>query len=437
MADSVNVLLIGSGGREHALARGLARSSALGTLWVASDNPGLLALGSRIDVPVDHKQLYRLEQFCDRENIGLIVIGPEDPLAQGFADKLATKTRLIFGPDKAAAQLEADKGWAKDLMRSASIPTGESRTFKNPETALAYVQSRENAVVVKASGLAKGKGVIVCDSKDQAIDAVNRIMVAREFGDAGEKVIVEERLKGPEVSVLALVDGRNIMILPTCQDHKRLADGGTGPNTGGMGAYCPAPIATDEIMERVEREILVPTVDALRRDGITFRGVLYAGLMLTPAGPKVLEFNVRFGDPEAQVLLARYQGDLLDLCIATATGRLHEVDVAWDPRPACCVVLASKGYPENPTTGVVIEGLDKAESMADVIIDHAGTKLDKEGRVVTAGGRVLGVTALGDTLAQARDRAYEACSHIQFDGMTYRRDIAKQAIEAGTSTLGV
>ncbi len=432
MPEPLNVLLIGSGGREHALARALARSPRLNKLWVTSDNPGLLQLGTRVDVPVDPRELYRLEQFCDRHRIGLVVVGPEDPIAQGFADKLASETRLVFAPSQAAARLEADKAWAKDLMRSASIPTADARAFTSAEQAIAYAESREDPVVVKAAGLAKGKGVIVCDTKDEAVDAIKRVMVAREFGDAGAKVIVEQRLKGPEVSVLALVDGRNILVLPACQDHKRLGDGGTGPNTGGMGAYCPAPIATDEIMDRVEREILVPTVDALRREGITYRGVLYAGLMLTHAGPKVLEFNVRFGDPEAQPLLARFQGDLIELCAATASGGLHEVDVSWDPRPACCVVLASEGYPESPRTGVVIEGLEEASAMTDVVVDHAGTKRDKQGRFLTAGGRVLGVTALGKTLSEARDRAYEACSRIRFDGMTYRRDIAREAIETPT-----
>ncbi len=433
MPEPLNVLLIGSGGREHAMARGLAKSPRLAKLWVTADNPGLLAIGSRVDVPVDIKEIYRLEQFCDRENIGLIVVGPEDPISEGFADKLATDSRLVFAPCKAAARLEADKAWAKDLMRSASIPTAEARAFAYAEQAIAYAQSRENSLVVKAAGLAKGKGVIVCDTQAEAVDAIKRVMIAEEFGDAGRTVIVEERMKGPEISVLALVDGRNIMVLPACQDHKRLSDGGVGPNTGGMGAYCPTPIATDEIMERVEREVLVPTVDALRREGITYRGVLYAGLMLTPAGPKVLEFNVRFGDPEAQPLLARYQGDLLELCLAICTGKLHEVETAWDPRPACCVVLASEGYPVKPRTGLVIEGLEKACELTDVVVDHAGTSRNKEGKFVTNGGRVLGVTGLGDTLEQARARAYEACELIRFDGMTYRRDIASQAIASAST----
>ncbi len=428
MHDSRRVLLIGSGGREHAIARRLTQSPRLERLWVTSQtHPGLLELGTPVDCPVHAREIYRLVSFCDRHAIDLVVIGPEDPLAEGFADALASNTRLVFGPTKQAAKLEADKAWAKQLMRSASIPTAESRTFTDPEKALAYVESREEPLVVKAAGLAKGKGVIVCSNTDEARDAVERIMKQRVFGDAGSTVIIEERLTGPEISVLALVDGRTICIMPPCQDHKRLLDNDRGPNTGGMGAFCPTPLATDDIMQRVEREILIPTVDALRREGITYRGVLYAGLMLTHAGPKVLEFNVRFGDPETQPLLARFRGDFLTLCEQTAAGRLADAEFTFDGRSACCVVLASAGYPDKPRTGDRIQGLDAVRNMDNVVIDFAGAARDEQGHIVTAGGRVMGITALGDTLESARSLAYEAAGRISFPGMQYRTDIASQA----------
>lgn len=431
--DTINVLLVGNGGREHALAWRLARSKRLGRLWLTHPgNPGLDAIGSPCDAPFDPASTFRLERFCVHNDIGLVVIGPEDPLAAGLADKIRTDTTAVFGPDAAGARLEADKAWAKQIMRAASIPTADSRTFTDADAAIAYLETRDTAQVVKAAGLAKGKGVIVPDSLAGAVEAVQRIMVRREFGAAGATVVVEERLDGPEASVLALVDGRTIYVLDPCQDHKRLREGDEGPNTGGMGAFCPAAILDDRALSMVQREVLVPAVDALRREGVEYRGVLYAGLMLTHGGPKVLEFNVRFGDPECQPLMARWTGDLLDALHRTATGRLADASIDSDPRTACCVVLASAGYPEKPRTGAVIEGLDEAEAMDDVLIFHAGTKRDEEGRIITAGGRVLSVTALDDTLDGARRKALAACDAIRFDGKQMRRDIgavrrAKQA----------
>jgi len=423
-----NVLLIGGGGREHALAQAIARSPRLDTLWVTHDsNPGLAALGRPVDVPIDIREVYRLRQFCDHHHISLVVIGPEDPLALGFTDALASDDRLVFGPNKSGARLEADKSWAKQLMRSASIPTAESRTFDDPEAAEAYLHSRKEPPVVKAAGLARGKGVFVCENTAEALDAINQIMRAKVFGDAGSRVVIEERLTGPEASLLALVDGRNILVLPPCQDHKRLLDDDRGPNTGGMGAFCPASTIDDEMMSRIEREIIVPTVDALRREGIEYRGVLYAGLMLTPAGPKVLEFNVRFGDPECQPLMARLESDAIDLLEATAAGTLDQVDVRWSSQSAVCLVLASEGYPDKPRTGVEIEGIEQAESLLDVHVLHAGTRRDGQGRIITAGGRVLNIVALGNDVAEARDRAYLAASKISFPGMQFRTDIARQA----------
>jgi phosphoribosylamine--glycine ligase len=424
MADRVNVLLMGGGGREHAIASRLAASPRLGRLWVTHPgNPGLAALGSPVDVPVRISEAYRLVQFCDHHDIGLVVIGPEDPLAEGFADKLRSSKRLVFGPGADGARLEADKAWAKQLMRSASIPTGEARVFGDAESAKSYVRTRAQPPVIKASGLAKGKGVFVPETIPEALAAIDRIMVERVFGDAGREVLAEERLTGPEVSVLALVGGSSIYMLETAQDHKRLGDGDTGPNTGGMGAFSPSRLVDDEMMARIERQILVPTIDAMRRDGIEYRGVLYAGLMLTHSGPKVLEFNVRFGDPECQALLVRLGSDLLEVMLATCTGALGEVELRWRPGASCCVVLAAEGYPEAPRLDVPIAGVDEAGRVEGVTVFHSGTKFAPDGQLVTAGGRVLSVTAVGGDLEEARRRAYEACGRISFEGMQYRRDI--------------
>lgn len=420
----INTLLIGGGGREHALAVGLDASARIGTLHVTHpQNPGIAKLGRAVDVPVSRAEIYRLRQYCDHNDIGLVVIGPEDPLAQGFADELRTDTRLVFGPDAAGARLEADKAWAKHLMRSASIPTAEGRSFTNAESAISFLESREEAHVVKAAGLAAGKGVLVPESLEEATAFVNACMVERRFGDAGRTVLIEEMLTGPEVSVLALVDGRTIYVLETAQDHKRLLDGDRGPNTGGMGAFSPSHRLSDDDLDRIQSDVLVPTVDALKREGITFRGLLYAGLMLTPAGPKVLEFNVRFGDPECQALLPRLSSDLGEAIIATCRGKLSEIDLEFAPDPSCCVVLAAEGYPESPRSGDVIEGVEDAEAMEGVHVFHAGTKRDAQGRLVTAGGRVLSIVATGETPEAARERAYDAADRITFRGRQLRRDI--------------
>jgi phosphoribosylamine--glycine ligase len=421
----INVLLVGGGGREHALAAAIARSPRLGTLYTTHpQNPGIAPLATPVDVPVSAKAMYRVEQFCDHKEIGLVVIGPEDPLAEGFADKLTAPHRHVFGPVQAGAMLEADKAWCKNLLREAMVPTADGREFTDADAALAYTASRPEPPVVKASGLAAGKGVFVPASTAEACDAVRKIMVQRIFGDAGRKVIIEERLTGREVSVLAITDGRNILILPPCQDHKRLRDGDIGPNTGGMGAFCPSDAIDPATMSRIERDILVPTVDALKREGIDYRGVLYAGLMLTPGGPKVLEYNVRFGDPECQPLMTRLRSDILELMLGACTRTLDQVEVEWDPRPAVCVVLASDGYPENPRKGVPITGIEEAEALDDVTVFHAGTTRDAQGSIVTAGGRVLSVVAQGNTMADARTLAYRACAMIHFEGAQFRRDIA-------------
>lgn len=420
----LNVLLMGGGGREHSIAWALSRSPRLASLHVTHpENPGLAALGRAVDVPVNVREAYRLQQYCDRHAIDLVVIGPEEPLAEGFADKLRTPTRMVFGPGADGARLEADKAWSKQLMRAASVPTPEARIFRDHQAASDYARSRDEPPVIKAAGLAKGKGVVVPASMDEALEAIRRMMVERVFGDAGNQVLVEERLAGHEVSVLALVDGRSIYVLETAQDHKRLGDNDTGPNTGGMGAFSPSHRIDDKTMARIERDILVPTVDALRRDGIDYRGVLYAGIMLTPAGPKVLEYNCRFGDPECQTLLVRLESDLLQAIEATCLGTLDRTELRWTPGASCCVVLASAGYPDAPRSGVPIEGIHEAERIEGVTIFHAGTRREG-GRIVTAGGRVLNVAAVGSDLEEARRRAYAAAELIRFEGRQMRRDIA-------------
>ncbi len=425
--DTVNVLLLGTGGREHALAWKLRKSRRIGTLWVEpTANAGLLELGQVCPEPMN--DTFRLCRWCERENVSLVVIGPEGPLAADYATKLADPPRrVVFGPTRAGAQLEWDKAFAKQVMRAASVPTGESRTFNDAEQALAYVDTRVDGCVVKATGLCAGKGVMVCKTIPEARRAVEDCLVRKVFGDEGRTIVVEELLDGPEVSVLALCDGQTFWILDPAQDHKRVGEGDTGPNTGGMGAFSPTPKATAELIRVVQRDVLVPTIDALKRMDIPFRGVLYAGMMITPAGPKVLEFNTRFGDPETQPIMARLKGDLVELCWATATGQLSEVDLSFDPRAACCVVVCAKGYPGNYAKGLEITGLEEARAVQrapgeDVVIFHAGTAR-KNGKVVTNGGRVLGVTALAETSARAAELAREAAACIRFDGAFYRRDI--------------
>jgi len=425
--DTVNVLLLGTGGREHALAWRLKKSRRLGTLWVEPGaNAGILEIGRACPEPID--DTFRISRWCERENISLIVIGPEVPLAADYATKLADPPRrFVFGPTKAGAQLEWDKAFAKQVMRAASVPTGDSRTFTDAEQALAYVATRIDGCVVKATGLCAGKGVVVCKTIDEARRAVEDCLVRKVFGDAGSTILIEELLNGPEVSVLALCDGQSFWMLDPAQDHKRVGEGDTGPNTGGMGAFSPTPKATPELLRIVERDVLVPTIDALKRMDIPFRGVLYAGMMITPAGPKVLEFNTRFGDPETQPIMARLKGDLVELCWATATGQLGEAELSFDPRAACCVVVCAKGYPGNYTKGLEITGLEEAKAVdhapdEEIVIFHAGTTR-KNGRLVTNGGRVLGVTALAKTSARASELATKAAACIKFEGAFFRRDI--------------
>ena len=421
----MDVLLIGSGGREHAIAWKLKQSKQLGKLYIAPGNAGTAQCGENVDIK--DSDIPALLGFAREKRVGLVIVGPEEPLAKGIVDVMEASGIKAFGPTGAAAQLEADKAFSKQLMRSGAISTAEGRVFDRFSDAKAYIASRDEPVVIKAAGLAKGKGVVVCDDPAEGILAAEKIMVDRIFGDAGERVVVEDKLLGEETSILAFVDGHNIYVMESSQDHKPIGDGDTGPNTGGMGAYSPAPIVTEAMMDRITREILVPAVDAMNRNGTPYRGVLYAGLMITSGGPRVLEFNVRFGDPETQPILMRLQSDLLEVCLAVCDGKLDEVTLRWDPRPAVCVVMASGGYPGDYQKGKVITGLKEAAQLDDVVVFHAGTKLCDRG-VVTSGGRVLGVTAVGPTVAAAKTRAYEAVDRVQFEGAYCRRDIADKAI---------
>jgi phosphoribosylamine--glycine ligase len=423
----MKVLVVGGGGREHALVWKLGQSAAIQKLYCAPGNAGTARHAETVDIGAE--DVGGLVAFGRREKIDLAVIGPEDALCLGIVDAFEAEGIRAFGPHQAAAQLEGDKAFAKQVMRQYAVPTAEARVFTNPSDAKKYIATRDTALVVKAAGLAKGKGAIVCDEPAKALLTVDRIMVNREFGAAGDTIVVEEKLLGPEVSLLAFVDGRSIYVMESAQDHKPMGEGDRGPNTGGMGAYSPTPLMTDEMLRMVEREVFVPVVDAMNRRGAPYRGVLYAGLMLTHNGPKVLEFNCRFGDPEAQPILFRLQSDLLEAIDAVLEGRLETITLTWDPRPAMCVVVASGGYPGAYEKGKPIAGLDDAES-DDAVVFHAGTKQLGD-QVVTAGGRVLGVTARGATLAEAQRRAYQAVDKIRFEGAYARRDIGFRVLASG------
>ncbi|MBL7133893.1 MAG: phosphoribosylamine--glycine ligase [Phycisphaerae bacterium] len=421
----MNILLIGGGGREHALAWKIAQSKLCDRLWAAPGNPGISRHGECLDIQAD--DLPAIVAFARENAVDLVVVGPEDPLAAGIADALKEAHVPCFGPVASGARIEADKAYAKNLMKSAAVPTAEARIFTDLRAAKDYVLTRDQGVAVKAAGLAKGKGVIVCPEPYQAIKPLEQIMGEKIFGDAGNTVLIEEMLVGQEATVLAFCDGKNIYPMEPLQDHKPIGDGGTGPNTGGMGAYSPVPIIDGDMMARIEREVLVPIVDAMRRDFGRYEGVLYAGLIFTAAGPKVIEFNCRFGDPECQPLMMRLKSDLVEAMVATAEHKLDQVTLEWDPRAAVCVVMASGGYPGSYQKGHEITGIDAAEALGDVKAFHAGTGL-VDGKLVTSGGRVLGVTALGDTIADAQKLAYQAVDKITWKDCYCRRDIAARAL---------
>lgn len=424
------VLIIGSGAREHAIAWKLRQSARIEKLFVATGNAGTARLAQNIAISPDNHTA--LIQFAREEKIDLIVIGPEVPLAAGLSDALCKEDLRVFGPNQNAAEIESSKAFAKDFMRRHNIPTARYETFANFDDAVRHVENVAYPIVIKASGLAAGKGVILPGTRDAARDALRQIMLEHEFGAAGDAVVIEERLQGEEVSVLAFSDGYTVKAMPPAQDHKRLLDGDLGPNTGGMGAYAPVNLP-ENFLDEITRDILQPTIDGLRAEGRMFVGVLYAGLMLTQEGARVLEFNCRFGDPEAEVILPLLESDLLDVMEACVDGKLAQCEVKWKRGAAACVVLASGGYPGKYATGIPIHGLDAMQNR-NALIFHAGTKL-QDNQVVTNGGRVLCVTGVGKNLGDALDTAYAAIRPLRFEGMQYRRDIGQKAIKPSVSNL--
>jgi phosphoribosylamine--glycine ligase len=422
----MRVLIVGGGGREHGLVWKLRHSPRVSQLFAAPGNAGIAELAECVDISAS--EVRRLAEFAVAKAVDLTVVGPELPLTLGIVDEFESRGLRIFGPTRQAAILEGSKVFAKRLMRKYKIPTGFFQTFYRAEDAKRYIEDVGAPVVVKADGLAAGKGAIVCPTVQEAQDTVKRIMEDRVFGDAGARVVVEEFLAGEEASFLALTDGETVLPLASAQDHKAAFDDDKGPNTGGMGAYSPAPMITEALHTKIMDQIMIPTVKAMATEGRPYRGVLYAGLMIREGEVKVLEFNVRFGDPEAQPLFMRMDGDLLPALEAVVDQRLREVEIGWHPEPAVCVVMAAGGYPGAHDTGKPITGLSTAGRMKDVMVFHAGTAL-REGTIVTNGGRVLGVTALGKDIADAMDRAYRAVEKIHWDGAYYRTDIGRKAIE--------
>ena len=422
------ILVAGTGGREHALAWKLAQSPRVAQVLVATGNGGTALAGGKIgNVPIAADDIAMLARLAKDENIELVVVGPEAPLAAGAVDAFRASGIRCFGPSQAAAQLESSKAFAKAFMQRHGIPTARYAVFTDFNAAIDHVHTIDYPIVVKASGLAAGKGVLLPESLSETEAVLHQIMVEQAFGAAGDEVVIEERLAGQEASVLAFSDGRNLAMMPAAQDHKRIFDGDLGPNTGGMGAYAPAPVITAELLDEVRQTVMQPTLDGMRAEGTPYIGILYAGLMLTADGIKVLEFNCRFGDPETQVILPLLASDLLQVFDACLDGTLDQVDVRWHDGAAATVVAASEGYPGSYPKNREITGLADAEALRDVAVFHAGTKLADDGRVLTNGGRVLAVTATGDDLAGALVRAYNGVEQIRFQGMHYRRDIGAKA----------
>ena len=422
----MSVLLIGGGGREHALAYALSRSRMAGDIYCAPGNGGIEDLARCVDLDVgDHEAV---SKFCRDNNVGLVVVGPEQPLVDGLVDHLEKEGIRAFGPTVAAAQLEASKAFTKEFCSRYNIPTARYRVFEKGNCVREYIKDCAFPVVVKADGLAAGKGVVIAKNVDEAMEAVDACFDGR-FGEAGIKVVIEKCLVGEEASFFAICDGEHAMELPTAQDHKRAFDGDEGPNTGGMGAYSPAPVMTDELRKRVMDEIIMPTLEGMKEEGAPFKGVLYAGLMITDEGPQLIEYNVRFGDPECQVLMARLRSDIMPLLLASSDGMLHRMVNRFDDRVAVTVVMASRGYPGSYETGSEIKGLEKAGEDPDVMIFHAGTKRDDKDRIFATGGRVLNIVALGNSVSEARDRAYAAIEKIDWPEGFYRKDIGWRAVE--------
>jgi phosphoribosylamine--glycine ligase len=420
LLGAMKVLVVGGGGREHALVWKIAQSPKVSQIFCAPGNAGIAKLAQC--VPIGAEEIVALADFAQREGIDLTVVGPEAPLCAGIVDEFQRRGLRIFGPTKSAAEIEGSKVFCRQLLAKWRIPSPKFAAFDDPNEAKSYIRRQGAPIVVKADGLAAGKGSIVCSTLDEALRAVDRIMVEREFGDAGKRIVVEEFLIGREASVMVFTDGRIVKPMLPSRDHKRLLDNDQGPNTGGMGAYCPVPDIDASLYDEIVETIMKPTIAALAAEGRPYKGVLYGGLMLTKEGPKVLEFNCRFGDPETQAVLPLLDADLVDICEAVIDERLHEVDVRWKDGACICVVMASAGYPGAYEKGKVITGIEEAEGEEGVIVFHAGTAM-KDGQLVTSGGRVLGVTAIGRDFAEAVERVYKAVSKIHFDGAHYRRDI--------------
>ena len=420
----MKVLIIGSGGREHAIAVSMAKSSRVDKLYCIPGNAGIAQI-AECDPSIGVMEFDRITAYAGEHEIDLVFVAPDDPLAGGLVDELKEAGFRVFGPNKKAAILESSKAFSKDLMKKYNIPTAGYETFDNPENALAYLEKAEMPVVLKADGLALGKGVLICNTLEEARAGVREIMQDKHFGSAGDKLVVEEFLTGREVSVLAFVDGKTVIPMTSAQDHKRAGDGDQGPNTGGMGCFSPSPFYTGEVDAFCRRHIYQPTVDAMRAEGREFKGVIFFGLMLTPQGPKVLEYNARFGDPEAQVVLCRMKNDIMDVVDACIDSRLDEINLEFEDNAAVCVVLASEGYPVSYQKGFEITGLERFQEREEYYCFDAGTRADEEGRIVTNGGRVLGVTAKSATLQEARAKAYEAAEWISFGNKYMRRDIGR------------
>lgn len=420
----MNVLVIGSGGREHTLCWKLRQSPSVEKLYCAPGNGGTEPDAVNVDIEIDKNQA--VVDFCVEKNIDLVVVGPEAPLAVGIADDLEAAGINVFGPSYAASRMESSKIFAKELMGRYNIPTASFRIFDDFKKAEKYIASAEVPMVVKAYGLAAGKGVIIAESVKEATEAARDMLIHEMYGAAGQKIIVEEFLTGEEASILVVTDGENIIPLATSQDHKRAYDGDAGPNTGGMGAYSPAPVISGDLLEEIMRTAIRPTIEGLRAGNIVYKGVLYAGLMITDDGPKVLEYNVRFGDPETQVILPRMRSDLAELAMATAKGELEGMTMEWDDRECVSVVLAAGGYPGKYENGKVISGIEEARATGALVF-HAGTRAEN-GNIVTSGGRVLNVVGMGEDIKEAVKKTYAAVEKISFEGMHYRHDIASKAI---------
>ena len=425
ISNGMKVLVIGSGGREHAIAWKISQSPRAEKIFAAPGNGGMSQIAQLVDIrPGD---IAGLADFAKDENIDLTIVGPEAPLVAGIVDEFEKKGLVIFGPSRKSARIEGSKVYTKELMARLGVPTAKFGVFNDPGEAIRYIEKTGAPIVVKADGLAAGKGVIVCKTSREAKEAVKKIMINKVFGSAGDRVVIEECLKGEEASIIVLSDGKNVVPLASSQDHKRIFDNDLGPNTGGMGAYSPAPVAEGELFDDTIERIVLPVIEGLAREGSPYKGVLYAGIMATGEGPFVLEFNVRFGDPETQAIFPRLKTDLLDLIERSIEGELAGIEAEWDPRACVCVVAASGGYPGKYENGKPVSGLEEVSSLEDVVVFHAGTK-SEDNKILTNGGRVFGITALGADLEKAIQRAYAAAGKIHFEGIHFRKDIGRRAL---------